>query len=669
MTGGWQASADSPLLGLGRAGRARFTVEQAAPAELDHVSGLLAGATEVDITPPPGMPKAGYSANANDGAGFRTRLRARVLHLRAGSASIAFVQCDLLGGSAVLQHLVARAVADRTDLSIDGLLIGATHTHAGPGQFLGSDFYNRFASNRPGFDAGYTQFLVEQISGAVLEAVLSRRPARLATGSVEVWGWTRNRSLAPHLRNDTVTDKSSAPHRKFAAINPDLHMVRVDDLDRRPLAAMVLFSVHGTGISMRSAEYNADLWAYVTGTLADEIEKASAVRPIVGAVQATHADVAPAIRPKAAGYLEAERVGAGIGREAMTLWSRLESKLAADVAIDACFHEADLDTEAVLDGVALPPRAAVGAALVAGAHEHTTPIINHLPPFRAGTPRRHDPADVQGAKWVLGSRWLQPVVLPAKSFPRIVPIHLLRMGDLAVLGLPFEVTVETGRRLARRAIGALAPLGVGAVTVSSVANEYIGYVTTAEEYALQYYEGGHTLYGPTTAAWLEAQTGRIAALMASPPEGRPRPRRRRSFDLKVHGYLAQPSPARAVGRHFVGRAEYFDAGRSADGYWQLAWHDVAPGNLAWHQPLVTIERQDAAGGWARATRKGRPVDDQGWDVEVRLAAVRDGHKTGPGEGVYTYLTRWHDPALGKGRHKVVLVENNGRPELASQPFG
>ena len=150
--------------------RARFSVRETVPPELERVHGLLAGAAQRDITPPPGMPKAGYSSNAHDGTGFRTRLRARVVHLRAGRTSLAIVQCDLLGGSSVLQHLVAQRIAQSTDIGIAGLMIGATHTHAGPGQFLGTDFYNRFASNRAGFDPRWTSFLVGQITDAVIEA-------------------------------------------------------------------------------------------------------------------------------------------------------------------------------------------------------------------------------------------------------------------------------------------------------------------------------------------------------------------------------------------------------------------------------------------------------------------------------------------------------------------
>src|SRR5215467_4418915 len=138
---GWLVGRHSPLLEFtgSTEHRARFSIASMPPRDLESVDHLLAGAAEVDITPPPGMPKAGYSANAHDGTGFRSRLRARVLHLRSGEASVALVQCDLLGGSAVLQHLVARAVAETTDVPLAGVFIGATHTHAGPGQFLGSD--------------------------------------------------------------------------------------------------------------------------------------------------------------------------------------------------------------------------------------------------------------------------------------------------------------------------------------------------------------------------------------------------------------------------------------------------------------------------------------------------------------------------------------------------
>ncbi len=661
----------APFTDLDR-GRARFTVDPARPGALEAVPDLLAGAAEVDITPPPGLPKAGYSANAHDGAGFRTRLRARVLHLRSGTSSIAWVACDLLGGSQVVQHLVANAIAERTDIPLAGLMIGATHTHAGPGQFLGSDFYNRFASNRSGFDPAWTDFLVGRITDAVITAHDTRRPAKLAVGSTEVWGWTRNRSLDPHVHNETVTDTRQDPQRKWVAINPVLNLVRVDDRSTgEPLSAMLTFSVHGTGISMKAKEYNADLWAYLVGQLSHWIEEDTSTRAVVGAVEGTHADVAPAIRPGRAGHVEAERVGRGIGDEAYALWARLGSELRDDVTIGAGLREIDLQTSRTIDGIELPRRPAVGAALVAGAHENLTPVVWRIPPFRPGTPHPHRHTNPQGAKWVIGSRWLQPIVLPLASFPRVLPLQVLRIADVAVVGLPFEITTETGRRLAAAAAAGLGESDVRAV-VSSVANEYIGYIATAEEYERQFYEGGHTLYGPKSQAFLAAHCSQfVASVVASAaPVHEALPSR--SWDLKIRRYLPRPTGSRTR-RVVVDPPRFHDPTATEDGYWEMSWHDVPPGDLAWHEPMVRLDRLDVGSAvadgsdWSPATSRGFRSDDQGWDIEVRHEGI-DPQRTSADTG-HRYRVRWFDPDHRAGRrHRFVLLANAEQPELVGDPF-
>ena len=593
---------DSPLAPFldGALPRARFSVRPAAPTTLPHVDGLLAGAAEVDITPPPGLPKAGYSSNAYDGRGFRSRLRARVLHLRAGTVSLAIVQCDLLGGSSVLQHLVAQAVAEDTDVPLAGLMVGATHTHAGPGQFVGTDFYNRFASNRAGFDPAWTQFLVDQIAGGVRTAVAGRVPARMAVGHAPVWEHTRNRSLDPHVQNESVTDKRQDPQRKYVAINPDLELVRVDTADGDPLAAMVVFSVHGTGISVKSKEYNADLWAFLVDELSHRVEATSGT----------------------------------------------------------------LDVDRTVDGVELPATPAVGAALVAGAHENTTPVIWRLPPFRAGTPRTVGRAGDHGAKWIIGSRWLQPAILPRKGFPRILPVQVLRLGDVGLVGLPFEVTTEAGRRIAE-AVDATAPFGRTVVT--SVCNEYSGYVTTAEEYGRQFYEGGHTLYGPKTQPFLAAHAARLAGELAAAADGTVQDAAvERSWDLAVHRYLPVPAGG-GPRREFRSAPRFDDPTPKDDGHWQVEWVDVAPGDLDWHEQLVRVEQADGPGDdaeWVPARHHGRLVHDGSPDMEVVHLGELEGHP-----GSHCYRVRWYDPSHVAGRrHRFVLSANRARPELVGPAF-
>jgi neutral ceramidase len=667
MSTGWNLSSDSPLLaaaGQGR-GRVRFSVDQpllqvshgragaAEPAER-----LLAGAVDVDITPPPGIPKAGYSRNAHDGAGFRTRLRARVLHLRSGSTSIALVQCDLLGGSAVLHHLVAKAVAERTDVPLAGLMIGATHTHGGPGQFLGTGFYNRYASNKAGFDAAWAQFLAERIAEGVASAVDTRRPAQLAVGTTQVWGLTRNRSLGPHVRNSDLADARDEPQRTYANINPDLHVIRVDAAAEHggyePLAATVVFSVHGTGVPSHSKVYNADLWAYLTDELSGRIVTTTGTRPVVGAIEGTHADIAPALHPGTAGHLEAERIGRAIGTEAAHLYDSLEGGLTDRVTLAAGLREVNLARDRTIGSHRLPRRPAVGAALVAGAFENETPVVRHIPPFKPGVPRRR-PSGAQGVKRVLGGP-LQRLILPLADFPRIVPLQVLRIGDAALVGLPFEMTVTTGRRIAAAVGEQVTSSGVGKVIVSSVANEYAGYCATPEEYELQHYEGGHTLYGPQSQPFFAAKVAALAADTVR--DGHVSDvATERAFDLRHRRYLPASGSGSSTNRQVLGRAAFTDATAATDPCWRQEWRDVPPGDLTWHEPLVRVEVADGHGYW----RPNGPLGDGSCDIEVvHLGQEHEGDR---------YAVRWHNPDFhGSRRHRFVLLADAGRPEVACEPF-
>src|SRR6185295_13546847 len=80
--------------------------------------------------------------------------------------------------------------------------------------------------------------------------------------------------------------------------------------------------------------------------------------------------------------------------------------------------------------------------------------------------------------------------------PQIMPLQVLKIGDLAVVAVPSEVTTMAGRRFKKTAIAELASVGVCRAVVASLSNSYSSYVTTREEYAKQWYEGACTQFGP-----------------------------------------------------------------------------------------------------------------------------------------------------------------------------
>ena len=120
--------------------------------------------------------------------------------------------------------------------------------------------------------------------------------------------------------------------------------------------------------------------------------------------------------------------------------------------------------------------------------------------------------------------------------PALLPLQVLQLGHLVLATIPAEPTTTAGQRCREAVLRAFAAHdhyndhyndhgrdhgdGVSApsVVVQGYANDYASYVTTAEEYDLQYYEGSSTLYGRNTlGGMLTALTELATAVAADRP--------------------------------------------------------------------------------------------------------------------------------------------------------
>ena len=115
---------------------------------------------------------------------------------------------------------------------------------------------------------------------------------------------------------------------------------------------------------------------------------------------------------------------------------------------------------------------------------------------------------------------LIPLGPPLSAEPNIVPFQILRLGNLAILGIPWEVTTMSARRIQKQLFPLLAPVGIDTIVVAGLVNEYSHYLTTREEYSVQQYEGGSTIFGPWSLAAVEQESRRLARALA---EGQPSP--------------------------------------------------------------------------------------------------------------------------------------------------
>jgi neutral ceramidase len=100
--------------------------------------------------------------------------------------------------------------------------------------------------------------------------------------------------------------------------------------------------------------------------------------------------------------------------------------------------------------------------------------------------------------------------------PTVLPLQIVRIGGLALVCCPGEFTTTAGARVMQSIAEILQPQGTQHVLMCTYANDYMGYVTTNEEYQEQCYEGGHTIFGQWTLAAFQTRLCMLAREMLEP---------------------------------------------------------------------------------------------------------------------------------------------------------
>lgn len=132
---------------------------------------LHAGFGLRDITPRKPVPMSGFAIRTEPSTGVHDSLYVRALKLGDGDSTACLLIFDLIGVDARLSHAVRDAVARRTDVAADDVVVLATHTHGGPAVL---DRAHLGAT-----DEGYRVALSELAADAAEVATREARPVRV----------------------------------------------------------------------------------------------------------------------------------------------------------------------------------------------------------------------------------------------------------------------------------------------------------------------------------------------------------------------------------------------------------------------------------------------------------------------------------------------------------
>ncbi len=417
---------------------------------------------------------------------MRLKGRAIVLEVPAadGGRRLAIVQADLGAVSPLLHALVANETAS---LGVDRahLLLAATHTHGGPAGHMPDPFYSSFGGARPGFDEAFTRRVASLLARAVDLAVKDLDNAKIGRASSTVHGLAYNRSYVAWVANETGASSPDAS--SVDSLVPVLRIDHVNGKRSTPRALIATASVHGTAVGPDNDLYHSDLFGYAAQSIRRGIATESGANVVPLVFAGAEGDASP-LPPRNQGFRKAERAGERLADAVLNAWRTASLGTPADLG--AAYREVSFRNAPTSAGSTCA-HALVGVPTLGGAEDGRSDLYGHAGVYEGR--RRHVAGGCHSPKVpALGSlqrgardRELEP--------PDWAPFQLLRIGSVAsVVALPGEPTRQVGLELMRRA-------GPGSMVVG-LANGYVGYFTTALEYAEQQYEGGSTFWGPRQSA-------------------------------------------------------------------------------------------------------------------------------------------------------------------------
>jgi hypothetical protein len=408
---------------------------------------LRVGAAAAPITPPLGIPMAGYYSERG-AQGVHDDLYAKAIVIEAGGREAALVVLDLITTPRALVEEARREIERTTRLRGVDVMISATHSHTGPVVDRNSAF-----GGKSDLVHHYLDGLPAKIAEAVRQAESRLAPAAVSAASGREESIAFNRRY--HMTDGTVGWNPGKLNPRVikpaGTIDPEVPVVRFDSADGRPMAVYVNYAVHLDNIG--EPRISADLPSTLARALADFGGPEMVTVYSTGCCgDVNHIDVR--WREPQRGFANAARMGTILAGEVLRTWPRLEP-VKADV----------VRVRRAIVPLALP---AISEADV----ERSRSVIARMEDPKGPRPKFLEQVDAFKTRDVVARQ----------GRPQEVEVQVIALGDeLAWVSLPGEIFTELGLAIKqdspfRRTI------------IAELANGAIGYIPARRAYAQGNYE-------------------------------------------------------------------------------------------------------------------------------------------------------------------------------------
>jgi hypothetical protein len=412
---------------------------------------LSASAVEIDITPAVGTALEGYVARTDTSKGIHDPLLAQVLLLEAGSQKVCVVSLDLLGVGLEFTRRVRAGIEAAAGVRPGCTLIACTHTHSGPAGFV---------SDLPGLplrpDPELQREVARKLQGAARWAHEALRPARLGVGRGRVDGIGANRN-----------DPQAGP------VDTEVVVLRLEDENGTPLAVLSNYGCHPTVLGAANLLFSADF---------PGAARAALRRLFPGTIfmhtNGASGDVSTRDTRRGQTFAEVQRMGHILAGEVL--------KVMETVTVHG-----EVELRGRIEPVTLPFRAYPSPDEADREVRQLQAALERLQ--AADAPHAEIRRAITRVEGAMAQRDMAQGL--AGQSHRETEVQALRIGDLALVGLPGEPFTRTVAEIKARSP---APF----TAVVGYANDETGYYPDRESVARGTYEAMVTPFGPEVAELL-----------------------------------------------------------------------------------------------------------------------------------------------------------------------
>lgn len=405
------------------------------------------GSAKVDITPPLNIPHLGYVPRQGKFKGVHDPLYAKALVFDNGGTKIALISADsigfnneLLGPGRNFTAEVRKRIQKRTGIDGRNVMLASTHAHSVP-ETTG---ITRLL-DAPGAEA-WLEVLMAQLSSAVELAEANMTQMRLKTGIGEARGIAKNR----RKHNLSIDEQRTKGY-----LDESVGVLLCENPDDRMFDILINFTCHPVTVQVQplvSADYPGVATKLVEGVV-NGCKNCLFLQGAAG-------DINP-VRGDTRDFRDVELYSMILGGEVIKTVARLRSQ-------DISVMEAKLG--AVSKSIELPSR----------------PLPDATPFCEAYQAALKDAENAETE--ALRNRALRTAGYNREILDRIergtdaIPseVQVLRIGDLAIVGIPGEMFVELGLQIKR---DSEAPQ----TFIAETANGWLGYIVSPGSYQ----EGGY----------------------------------------------------------------------------------------------------------------------------------------------------------------------------------